>query len=364
MASNDEGSAQAPQSPEMPVLEGEAQSGSNIGARVPTPPLNHQEEGTLGSAANSNLGQVDILRALADLIKNPAPQPSLHPPAPRSIVERFLKLSPRIFHGKKEEDASTAEFWLEETERLFERIGGSSSEKVQCAVAALQENAYHWWKTVDKPVNLSWEFFVEKFENRYVGEVYKEAMKRKFLDLKQGALSVAEYESEFTKYSRYATDLVNSGRKRCFYFQEGLNDEYKTGVVGHRYEDFTALLGHALELERIEKSKRARWERKQQKRGQTDSTPFRNKKFKGGSQSFQGGNQKQGSQAPVAFQFGSVTVTQKSGTGKFDRPLCSHCGRFHPGECWRKKGACFLCGSMEHRMDNCPRKYSNQGNKS
>ncbi|KAA3470471.1 ATP-dependent zinc metalloprotease FtsH [Gossypium australe] len=33
-------------------------------------------------------------------------------------------------------------------------------------------------------------------------------------------------------------------------------------------------------------------------------------------------------------------------------------GRFgrHPGECWRLTGACISCGSMEHRIKDCPRR--------
>ncbi|XP_052486271.1 uncharacterized protein LOC128041027 [Gossypium raimondii] len=47
---------------------------------------------------------------------------------------------------------------------------------------------------------------------------------------------------------------------------------------------------------------------------------------------------------------------------RFDRPpraeapvvvteiqLCSDCGKRHPDECWRKLGACFICGSMEYQ---------------
>ena len=37
------------------------------------------------------------------------------------------------------------------------------------------------------------------------------------------------------------------------------------------------------------------------------------------------------------------------------RPACSKCGRNHPGECWKAKGACVRCGSMDHGVQNCPR---------
>ncbi|KAA3473058.1 hypothetical protein EPI10_023468 [Gossypium australe] len=39
--------------------------------------------------------------------------------------------------------------------------------------------------------------------------------------------------------------------------------------------------------------------------------------------------------------------------------LCRDCGRRHPGECWRKIGACLRCGPLEHRIRKCPQ-WANQ----
>ncbi|KAK8366645.1 hypothetical protein V6Z12_A02G133400 [Gossypium hirsutum] len=32
---------------------------------------------------------------------------------------------------------------------------------------------------------------------------------------------------------------------------------------------------------------------------------------------------------------------------------CKNCNRHHPGECHKKTGACFRCGSKEHRAQDC-----------
>ncbi|KAA3461860.1 reverse transcriptase [Gossypium australe] len=37
-------------------------------------------------------------------------------------------------------------------------------------------------------------------------------------------------------------------------------------------------------------------------------------------------------------------------------PPCAVCGKGHTGECWRRIGACLSCGSMEHRIRECPRR--------
>lgn len=32
----------------------------------------------------------------------------------------------------------------------------------------------------------------------------------------------------------------------------------------------------------------------------------------------------------------------------------NYCGKRHTGECWKKLGTCFKCGSMEHMEKECP----------
>ena len=39
-------------------------------------------------------------------------------------------------------------------------------------------------------------------------------------------------------------------------------------------------------------------------------------------------------------------------------PYYTHCGRRHKGECCRLTGACFVCGSNEHKIKDCPRAHS------
>ncbi|KAA3479883.1 wiskott-Aldrich syndrome protein family member 2-like [Gossypium australe] len=37
-----------------------------------------------------------------------------------------------------------------------------------------------------------------------------------------------------------------------------------------------------------------------------------------------------------------------------DGPPYGDCGRCHLGECWRRIEACLKCGSLEHRIRECP----------
>lgn len=53
-----------------------------------------------------------------------------------------------------------------------------------------------------------------------------------------------------------------------------------------------------------------------------------------------------GSQATLVASVGSVHNT--------DLPICKKCWKSHGGECRVKTRACFHCGSLEHRIKECP----------
>ena len=41
---------------------------------------------------------------------------------------------------------------------------------------------------------------------------------------------------------------------------------------------------------------------------------------------------------------------------------CAICDRHHPGRaCYRQTGACFSCGSIDHRLKDCPRNNGDGG---
>ncbi|KAL5772477.1 hypothetical protein ACOSQ2_012401 [Xanthoceras sorbifolium] len=63
----------------------------------------------------------------------------------RSAIERLAKYRPTDFHGRRDEDASAAEYWFERTERILQQLHCTAEESLECAVSLLQEDAYQWW---------------------------------------------------------------------------------------------------------------------------------------------------------------------------------------------------------------------------
>ncbi|GMJ04800.1 hypothetical protein HRI_004149200 [Hibiscus trionum] len=49
------------------------------------------------------------------------------------------------------------------------------------------------------------------------------------------------------------------------------------------------------------------------------------------------------------------STTSRGGSSSYSKaPLCEHCGNWHFGECRKKAGTCFRCGSGDHFLKNCP----------
>ncbi|XP_037492812.1 uncharacterized protein LOC119369921 [Jatropha curcas] len=156
----------------------------------------------------------------------------------------------------------------------------------------------------------TWQFFLDEFKKKFITEAYLDVRRKEFLYLRQNRLSVAEYEREFTRLSRYGKGIVTTETERCKKFQEGLNDEIQMGVVASRFREFSALVEAAQEIERIQAEELVR---------------------------------------------GTSTGRGAESAG-YPYPPCEHCGRRHGGDCWLVAGKCWTCGASDHQKKDCPRK--------
>ncbi|XP_040966336.1 uncharacterized protein [Gossypium hirsutum] len=134
-----------------------------------------------------------------------------------------------------------------------------------------------------------------------MGTSYVDARRKEFLNLTQGNKSVAEYEVEFLRFSRYARAMVATDYERCIRFEDGLRDNLKVLIAPQRERVFSELVEKVKIAEEVKRTKPLNWE-----------------KEKG-------------------------------------VPPWADCGKGHIGECWKWTRACLACGSMEHRIKNCPR---------
>ena len=77
------------------------------------------------------------------------------------------------------------------------------------------------WKREQTPWN--WINFEREFNVKFILPIIQEKRKDDFIKLKQGLLSVAEYEERFTKLFKFNPELVITERKRIRRFIQELN---------------------------------------------------------------------------------------------------------------------------------------------
>ncbi|KAA3460507.1 retrotransposon protein [Gossypium australe] len=156
------------------------------------------------------------------------------------------------------------------------------------------------------------------------------------MGLVQGNKSVAEYEAEFLRLSRYARGVVATKHERCVRFEDGLRDDLRLLVAPHQEREFSALLEKAKIAEEIKDTVKQNADRNKQKRGFGSSGNAQKRPRVDGPRG------------------------QQAGTGGQYR-TCDQCGKKQLGECWKKMGGCFRCRSKDHMIKDYPMRP--EGNK-
>ena len=89
---------------------------------------------------------------------------------------------------------------------------------------------------------LTWINFIRKFNEKYLPPLVQEKREDDFIRLRQGALSVSEYETQFTKLSKFAPELVTTEQRRVRQFVQGLNVEIHESLAAAQITTFTEVL--------------------------------------------------------------------------------------------------------------------------
>nr|XP_051214445.1 uncharacterized protein LOC127332209 [Lolium perenne] len=149
----------------------------------------------------------------------------------RSKLKDFQSTNPPVF--AKCTEPLDADDWLRTIENNLEVAGVSDDEKVLFATHFLSGPARAWWENV-KAIQaeghvINWEEFKAKFRKTHIPSGLIKLMKDKFMNLRQGSMSVVEYMDKFTTLSIlvavpypdleslvHASIMVESKRKNAF----------------------------------------------------------------------------------------------------------------------------------------------------
>jgi hypothetical protein len=139
----------------------------------------------------------------------------------------------------------------------------SDREKVLYASGRLTGPTADWWDAycaAHATANtITWAEFSTQFWNYHI-PVGLMKIKKEFLSLKQGGMSVSEYRDKFIQLSRYAPGEVGDDEKKRELFLESLIGPLQYQLISHTFPSFQRLLDKviALENKRVELGEKRR----------------------------------------------------------------------------------------------------------
>ncbi|XP_074347186.1 uncharacterized protein LOC141686019 [Apium graveolens] len=116
----------------------------------------------------------------------------------------------------------------------------------------LKGEANFWWESVEQredAVVIQWSRFKELFLEKYFPKCLENKMEIKFLELKQGDISVADYEAKFTELSRYALHHIQDEKRKAKRFEQSLKPWIYQKVAVFELENYAAVVQKALIVE-------------------------------------------------------------------------------------------------------------------
>jgi hypothetical protein len=126
-------------------------------------------------------------------------------------------------------------------------------ERVLFATHQLFGTTANWWETycnthadVD---SIMWNEFKARFRNHYVPRGTIKLKKKEFTNLRQDSMTVNEYLNSFIQLSRYATEGINTDKKKQDMFLEGLNDDIQFQLLNTDYVDFQDMIDRPIVIE-------------------------------------------------------------------------------------------------------------------
>ncbi|KAJ9566939.1 hypothetical protein OSB04_002905 [Centaurea solstitialis] len=171
-------------------------------------------------------------------------------------------------------------------------------------------------------------------------------LEKEFLELKQGIMSVIEYETQFNRKARFALRFLSSEHERIEHFVDGLRREIREFVSNRDIPSFNKAVEYARCREHdLTILDEPNSEPKKQRAERTFSVSTQRQ-----SRSFT--PRRSQSQNILRAQSQAYSVQSNA-----SRP-CQRCGKTHQGRCLIESTSlkCFCCGEMGHVRKSCPKR--------
>ncbi|XP_071918750.1 uncharacterized protein [Coffea arabica] len=159
---------------------------------------------------------------------------------------------------------------------IFVALGYSEERQIAFAVFQFEGAARAWWNVIQakwdrEQTPWTWVNFTREFNEKYLPPLVQERQGDEFIRLRQGTMSVAEYETQFTKLSRFGPELVLTNQRRICRFVQGLNVEIQEALAAAQLETYSQAIDKAQRIESTKSQVKAFYDKK---RRQPDTSSY------------------------------------------------------------------------------------------
>ncbi|XP_048140715.1 uncharacterized protein LOC125316432 [Rhodamnia argentea] len=135
------------------------------------------------------------------------------------------------------------------------------AEKVTLAVYQLQEIAHDWWRATrvtvfPEGVVPNWNAFSEAFIGKFFSAAAREQKLVEFQNLRQGNMTIEQYEAEFARLSKYASRMVDNPLDKARRFRDGLQLDLRSQPGGFGLQNYEELYRRGQPIERDMRERR------------------------------------------------------------------------------------------------------------
>ena len=195
---------------------------------------------------------------------------------------------------------------------------------------------------------VTWERFKAFFFEKYFPQCIRDRKVSEFEELKQGKMTMAEYETKFTELARSAPHMIDTDYKKAKKFEGELDLDVFDRVGVLKLPKYVDVLDKAL----MSEANIAAWKiSKSTSSTESERTKQKKQKVEMTSNSITSANEKS--------RVKTVNKDSRGSNVNNGIPTCKECGKQHWGICCRLSRACFRCGQKGHLAKSCSRAHPN-----
>ena len=212
------------------------------------------------AATNANTQR--LLQLLQE--RNQGNQDQCNNQAQFATLKQFLANQPKTFSNCVE--ATDADDWLVDIYKHFECSNVRPEDFVKFASFQLKDQAAEWYQQYKDSRGgrvITWDDFRRDFKAHHIPQSVVESKREEFRNLKQGNMSVYQYNIQFQKLARFAKQDVPDEKSMIYHFRGGLREDLQLALVLVEPTQFDQFYNMALKQEaaqlKCEASKKRVW---------------------------------------------------------------------------------------------------------